>query len=83
MRAGGILQICGKLLATACLRSRRNRNAPASMADEFFVPASPEELLDDDVGGGLKVSKDISLADLDPEDIYELAESEPDADSAV
>lgn len=53
------------------------------MADEFFVPASLEELLDDDVGGGLKVSKDISLADLDPEDIYDLAESEQDADSAV
>lgn len=46
------------------------------MAEEFLVPASPEELLDEDVGGGLKVVKDVRLADLDPEDIADLADSE-------
>lgn len=46
------------------------------MADEFLIPASPEDLLDEDVGAGLKVLRNVSLADLDPEDIADLADSE-------
>lgn len=46
------------------------------MAEEFLIPNFPEDLLDEDAGAGLKVMRDVSLADLDPEQIADLADSE-------
>ena len=47
------------------------------------MPASAEDLLDGDIGSGLKVSKDVALADMDPEDISDLAESESQASTTL
>ena len=44
------------------------------MSDEFQIPATPSDLLDEDVGSGLKVLRDVSLADLDAEALAGLAD---------
>jgi hypothetical protein len=46
------------------------------MSDEFQIPAAPSDLLEEDGGAGLKVLRDVSLADLTTEDIADLADGE-------
>lgn len=50
--------------------------------DEFQIPAAPSDLLDEDAGSGLKVLRDVSLPDLAPEDVADLADSEQSFPSA-
>lgn len=44
--------------------------------DEFRVPNSPADLLNEDYNSGMRVSKELAVLGRDPDDIAQLAESE-------